>query len=518
MGAVILTEIATTSPAGEAGVLRFGDRAVRPFPPDDADRPNVGFDSRVLESFSLRRVLFEDIANLTPSLGVGVLNLANADRGLDAYEGHAWGEATVRVWQEGTPFADAVTVLRGVCGVPAYPRSTAQPGRTSVGLYDYRTELSKPVQTTVYAGSNDGETIFYEGEADGLKGQPKPLAWGDLTDAHVPAPCVNPGVLAYQLHGGAIEGGEAIYNSGAPAGYDAEGDYAGGAFDGAEPAPAGYRTDLGRGLLKMNGAPVGQVTFGFKGDKAGGVYVETPGPVIARLLARAGVPAERIGASVTALDCDRVVGLYAGDQLDAEQALQQLQAAVPAAVLPDRDGVWQAVPFGPPAEIADIAIAAHQVIALTADETAPLPAGVVRVGWGRIYRTFSGADLHPSLVGTADQERLATEYRWAVAEDAVTKARHPSTWRTVEIPTALRREADAQALAGELKALFALRPDGRPRRMWKVTVERDLALAMQLGWTVALSFPPQGVDGDFLLVGEEPFRPRRDQAVLTVWG
>jgi hypothetical protein len=168
--------------------------------------------------------------------------------------------------------------------------------------------------------------------------------------------------------------------------------------------------------------------------------------------------------------------------------------------------------------VADVAIAADQVVALAPDDTAPLPVGEVRVGWGRIWTTFAGTSLAPALVGTTSQERLASEYRWAKAADARVKARLPSTWRTVEIQTALRNEADAIALANSLMALFGLRLDGRPRLGWRVTVERSLALSAQLGQAVRLTYPPKAIDDTFLLIGEELLRPRRDQAIWTLWG
>lgn len=518
MGAVILVEIQVTSPAGAPGVLRFSDRAIRPFPPTDPDRPNVGFDSRIVEQPTVRRALFDNLATMKPSLGVGVLTLANSDGELDAYEGYVWGEMAVLRWTEGTDFADATVILAGLCAPPSYPRPAGQVRRVTVSLYDYAAEASKPLQPAAYAGSNGVGGVLYEGTADGLKGRPKPLAFGNLLDAHLPAPQVNPGVRAHQLHDGPIEGAEQVFDRGDAAGLVDDGDFAGAAFDGVNPAAAKYRTDIGRGLLKMNAAPVGQVTFGCKGDKTGGTYVETAGPILARLLARSGVAGGRIGASVAGLAGAAVVGFYADETTTLGEALAFVAAGVPAAVLPDRTGVWQALAYGPPKLVADATLTEHQVIACTADEAAPLPVGEIRVGWGRVWRTFSGTELAPALAATTSAERLAAEYRFAVVEDATVKARLPGTWQTVEIPTALRAEADALALANALKALLGLRPDGKPRRAWRVTVEIERALASTLGETIAFDFPPYGLSGNFLLVGEELCSPRRDQAVWTLWG
>lgn len=82
-----------------------------------------------------------------------------------------------------------------------------------------------------------------------------------------------------------------------------------------------------------------------------------------------------------------------------------------------------------------------------------------------------------------------------------------------------RRQADAQALAGRLQGLFGLSPAGEPRRMLRVTLELTAErLAARLGQTVEISAGELGGGGRFVLLGEEPMRPRRDLVVWTLWG
>ncbi len=300
MDTVILMEIDLVSPAGDDLVLRFSDRAIRPFPPSDPDRANVRWDNRLAEPPTFRRALFDSVDTLTPARGAGGLTLKNADGGLDAYRGHAWNAVAVWRWTEGTPFADAEDLLKGQCGVPAYDHRTSQASAVRVDLYDDLSELAKALQADLYTGGNDGVTVFYQGYPDGLKGRPIPLALGDLADAHLPPTQVNAGLYVFQLGVGPLQGPEAIFDGGAPAGYADDGDLVGAAFDAALPSPASYVTDLGRGLIKINGDPVLGLTFGVKGSSAGG-YVETVGPLARRILLKAGVPADRIGASVAGL-------------------------------------------------------------------------------------------------------------------------------------------------------------------------------------------------------------------------
>jgi len=514
---VLLVEIEVTSPIGETSLLRFSDRAIAPMPPTDALRPNAGFDSRIQEPPAIRRLLFDNVETLSPSLGVGALTLGNADRALDVYEGHAWGAIGVWLWTEGTASAAAQLVIKGLCAQPSYPRSAERPGVVHVPLYDYAREASKALQPVLYAGTNGEAGVLYEGAADGLKGRPKPLAYGDLTAAHVPAPQVNGAEQAHQLHDGLVDGGVALFDRGDAFGLVDDGDLVGAAFDAAAPAAAHSVTDLGRGLVKFNAAPIGRFTAGLKGDAVGG-YVETAGPILARLLERATVPGGRVGASFGTLASAAVMGFWAGEPITLGDALRFVAAGAPAAVLPDREGVWQAVAWGLPNATPDVEIGEFDIIECASDDVATAPIGEVRVGWGRIWTTFAGAELAPALAGTDAQARLADEYRWAVAADAAVKARFPDTWRTVEIKTALRAEADALALAAAVRELLGLKIDGRPRRPWRVTVPVEIALAQSLGQTVGVSYPPQGLAGNFLLIGEEPLRPTRNQAVWTLWG
>lgn len=514
----ILIEVDVVSPAGAAKTLRYSDRAVRPFPASAASKANLVWDNRIIENPTFREALFGDVLTLKPTSGYGMLTLANADHQLDQYQGHAWGEVRVWRWTFGTPFTAAVQVLRGVCAQPMFDPRTSAATRVRVPLFDQGAELEKPIQTNTYAGTNGTGGVLYEGTAGGLKGRAKPLAFGNLLDAHLPAALVNPGSFVHQLHDGAIEGAEQIFDGGVAAGYIDDGDSANAAFDASAPAATHYRTDVGRSLVKINGSPVLGLTFGCKGDKTGGVYAETPGPVLARLLARAGVAGGQIGASVAALASAAVVGVYAPDQVNASELIGLVARSALAAIVPDRNGVWQAATIAPPKPVADFPLAFDQVIDLVPEDATP-PIGEIRVGWGKVYTTFTSTELKPSIRNTATETQLGQEYRYAVLADAAVKGRFPKTWQTLTFDTALRQEAAATALAAQLQALFGLRADGSPRRMWRATVElTDAALALQLGSTVGLDYPPLGISENFLLVGRDLMRPRRDQALWTLWG
>lgn len=509
---IILVEIEVKSPTGVTSTLRYADRAIRPMAPTDPLRPNAVWDARLVQPPAVRRALVDDMASLSAGWGVGQLQLMNSDRALDVYRTYVWGEVRVYRWLEGSAFSTAQRIFAGGAALPVNDRSAKRSSPVSVGFYDPRVELDQPLQVNLYAG-----TGAYEGPSE-LKGRPKPVAYGDLTDAHVPAPKVNVAQGVYQLHDGAIAALVGVYDRGDNAGLISDGDKVGAAFDAFAPAAAHYATDKARGLYKANTNPVGTVTFGIQGDSQPS-YVSTAGPILARMLARLGVPAGRIGASVGALASTATIGVFDQSGAQGRDLVQMVARSVPAAVLPGRDGVWTATPLTPPKAIADYSLDQYDIVDLLEDPSVPLPAGLIRVGWGRIFTTFRAEDVAPAIKGTATATRLETEYRYAQVEDTAAKARGPGSWRTLELDTALRTEADALALAAALKGLFGLRADGAPRAQWSVQIPlNDATSAVQLGATVRLNYPPRGVNDLFILLAEEPMRPRRDLTTWTLWG
>src|SRR5690606_19021761 len=107
---------------------------------------------------------------------------------------------------------------------------------------------------------------------------------------HLPIPQVNAPLQAYQLRQGGESSGAwgagqlDLYDRGGPAGYDYEGDFSGSAFDTRSLAAAGYCTDRARGLVRVEGQPVGTLTAGFLAPLAA-----APGEIPARLMEIAGI-------------------------------------------------------------------------------------------------------------------------------------------------------------------------------------------------------------------------------------
>jgi hypothetical protein len=106
-----------------------------------------------------------------------------------------------------------------------------------------------------------------------------------------------------------------------------------------------------------------------------------------------------------------------------------------------------------------------------------------RVGYARNY-TPGATDTSPAVTSMTRKSFLATEYRYAAwSSNAVLLAyRRPND--PAPIPGVLVNQADAQAVASALGALWGVR-----RRLYAVVLPIQIALAREMGDVVRLIWP-----------------------------
>lgn len=149
---------------------------------------NTEYAPRLVQPLAVSRYAFAPGATAGRSvLGLGDLVLSNLDGALDAlatdyaFDGRS---LVIRRGTEGAAYpAGFPVVFTGTMEQVEVARE-----RVVVRARDRAAELEVALQSTLYAGDNvlpDG----LEGTADDLKGQPKPLAFGKVTNATLP--CVN---------------------------------------------------------------------------------------------------------------------------------------------------------------------------------------------------------------------------------------------------------------------------------------------------------------------------------------
>ena len=516
----LLAEITVTPAGGGETILRVSDSAIRPWPPDDPDRPNAMTREILVETSEIGIDLYADLTRLSAGYGRAGLVLSATDGSLAAYNGARWGDVSIylgRVAEDGTPspFAAWTPVLRGRVDSVLHDLDVSGPSRLRLAVFDRRADLDSDVQGHTYDGSNMG-SVGYDGTVDDLAGRPVPLALGDLSRGNITPPCVNAARQVYQLNDGGDFGDEVVRAGGGDAGATMAGDLTPAAFDSASPAPGTYVRDRARGLIAIGGGIIaGQLTVCLKGAQ-GGAYVDMAPDLIARLLARAGVDAGSIGGSFGVISAPAKVGLWIDQVTAYRSAIETLSRSIGAWCVPNNLGVWQIgrleAPSGEAAETLD----ELSIRDLAEDDpTDAIPAWRVTVRYAKNYTVMRRADLAGAVQETDRAAELAREWREAVWSDAAVKAAYGAAARDLVIETALVEAVDAQALASSLGALF-----GVPRRSWRVVTELTLArMAYQVGVTqIALDYEELGISGVYRVMGRKLLSPASHLITFRLWG
>lgn len=202
-----------------------------------------------------------------PTFGALQLDLGGED--IDALLDYAWDGRDIWVYRGETTdaFGDMTLVFRGTARSVSWNRRVL-----TINLSDYSEILTKPAQTTLYAGTGDAE-----GGAD-LTGKNKPLCFG--VGKNVEPTLLSAAYLVYQLHSRVIEAVDGVFDRAIPLEFGADrADWA--ALIAATVKAGYYDTCLALGLVRLGGMPVGPVTVDAQGDNTGG-YVSTAADIIER--------------------------------------------------------------------------------------------------------------------------------------------------------------------------------------------------------------------------------------------
>lgn len=476
------------------------------------------FDDRIIAAPNFERRAFGDARVTSGGTATGgVLELANADQGLVSLldlglDGRA---IVVRQGYEGDAYPAAWTTwLAGTVEHVEMGQDTA-----TIRLSDRTALLDLPLQDTRYAGTNSGAPLAgVEGVAGDIKGQEKPLCWGRCRQ--VPAVLVNTFYRTYQIHDGAVQAIDAVYDRGAALTFGANrADVA--ALHAATIAPGSYDTCTALGLFRLGDAAVGRVTADVRGDASGTGYVDRAGAVMRRILeAKCGIPTAQIDtASFSALDtaANYELGLFVGSATTRRAAIEALAASVGAYALPDRTGTWTTGQLVAPVASTTVEISDDEATDIrreaTRDPGRGVPVWRVTLRWGRNWTTFTASDLvavSGSFTEATRNERVR-EWRSAVASDSSVQTKHLRA-ATLEYDTLLVNEADAAAEATRRLNLHKVRRDYLrvPVALTDEVAALDLLDELKLDTTVA------GLAGrQFAILG----LVSEDQTVtLELWG
>lgn len=512
-----IVELECIPPAGPAEWLYLADAPMRPFAHTDADRPNRGYQARIIEPPSFQSDIYADPSRMAGSIGAGTLVLSNADQALSYLRGYTFGAFRWLRGRAGQPWAAWERMAAGRAEAPRWTVSESQPTRLVVSLYDRRADLDADVQTATFAGTNVGAAGL-DGD-EGMAGRVRPIALGDLTTAFLPVTWANTAARIAQVsEAGFTAGSVAVYDRGGDSVMSLEGDHAAADLAGATLTTTQFATAsaTGAGLVRLGGALGGEPQFGCRGVPAAGLTA----PSIARwlLLRRAGGGA--IGATLDALAASATApaGLWLGDRASYRQAVEPLCRSWGGWLIPDRFDTWQAgaLPASPGAPL--LTLDEHDVVRIEQDDAElARPVWRVRVNHAEVLSVMSRSQLAPAAWETARETLLRDRWRTAEAVSAAAQARPDR--RELEVETALRARADAQALADRLLSLLSLRPDGEPRMSLRVAVEMTAArLAVPHGGTVRLAYAPDGIDRPMIVMGVRLASPKRHLMQWRLFG
>lgn len=340
-------------------------------------------------------------------------------------------------------------------------------------LSDGIAKLDAPIATDTYAGSGGAE-----GGAD-LEGQPKPVCLGEV--ANIAPPLVNAATLLYQVHAGAIQAVDAVYDRGVALAYTA-----------GVPGAGQYSVDTAAGTFTLGATPSGTVTADVRGDASLSGYLDTTAQIVLRALAvRAGLSSSEIDpASLSTLGSDApgAVGIWIGGEVrTVGSVIDELLAGIGAFGGFSRMGAFTVGRVTTPGGAETVTLDETDILAISRE---PLPAPVqpiiwrARVGWQKNYTVQQ--DL-AAAVTAARRTFAAAPWRLSNSESASIKSQKllAKDYGPVESLYADAADADTEAL--RLFELWAT-----ARSLYRITTHCG-AMTRDLGQVIRIEHSRMGL-------------------------
>lgn len=517
---VYLADITAYDPdAGAVRVLRYSTDGFRTGPADDP--AHTLYDARIEQPISITRSIFDQGTTSGQSkVGFGDLVLSNPDGRLDDHLLLAFDGRPITIWRglmSATSLADFTPIFVGTMEQAEFGVD-----RIVIKLRDLQAPLQRPLQSTLFAGSNalpDG----LEGVVDDLAGKPKPLTFGRVFN--ITPPCVNTSRLIYQVHDGAISSIDEVRDRGVPLTPGAP--YASLAEledDGLAPAAGAYRVYLAGGYVRLGSSPAGDPTMDVvQGDSAAD---RTAAQLFAAILTRVGVDSGSIDAAdLATLDAkvNAECGLYLDDESTVADVLDRVAGTVGAWWGASATGAYRIARLERPLGDTVKAFGPNDldgppVRQSTNDKAGGLPTSRVTMRYAQNFTVQRSNDLAGS-VSDARRAVLGEAWREASAANPAVDVVHLLATPLV-IDSLMAFEADARL---EAERVLALRSVQRHRFGITVLLTSETA-AIDLGDIVGLNHPRYGLEilGDdvgqrFVVLGVLP-NAKTGRLQLTLWG
>lgn len=451
-----------------------------------------------------------DISSVTGSLSNSApLRLGNAYSGTIKLNGDL---ERVAFWQGSLPsVADALAFLAAKKSIIAQGWA----GASSVWSF----ADAKGTTLTDDEGGNDGTltSVTWSGTPNGLEalaGLPKPIWVGERREEE--PVLIDATYLIYQLHHGAIDSILAAEDKGA--GLTLEADHADfAALRDASLSSSEYATCIAEGLLRLYQKPAGQLTVWARGALDGDSNWISDAPSIARYLVATygGLtdPNDLDVATFVAMAASfpDVVGHYTGTKTERlPDVLAKILGSIGAVPIPTREGLLSLFRLATPGAV-DTDVVKQEVKTLKPETFCKIP-WKARLGFQE-YGVFRSPDSLATSLEPAVIADLGQAFRYAEDSDSSIQG-DVKLSEPLDVETALRDEADAQAEATRRLALYGQTP------RWVLSAVLPKALfRFWLGDVVNLSYPRYGLDAGktFIVVGLTEDESDKT-AALRLWG
>ncbi len=477
---------------GDVTILRFSDRGFTTGPADSP--PNAHYAPRLVAPLNFKRELFSSGQIGGRSFpGFGILALSNADGGLDDLAGFAFDGRRVRVYLGGDGFSvdDYGLIFDGTAEQLEFDDELVR-----VRLRDLQSRLDVDIQRSSYGGTGglDGR--------EGLEGRPKPLCFGRVF--HVEPVLVDPSALTYQVHDGPIEDVDAVHDTGVPLTK---------AF--GVPSAGQYAVDAALGTFTLGSTSAGQITADVRGDKSGGLYVETVGAIVRRIVGTRSDLSDPDDLDLPSFDAmvaqvTAPIGIFSGEEANVLDLLDQVVAGVGAHFGFNRAGRLTVDRISAPSEPALFAFSEREILEIERVAVS-LPAWRRKIGYRKYWKVL-GPDRIAGVVDEETRADFGEAFRYSVAEDGLIKTRHPLSEEIVD-ETSLALKADAEAEAARRLAIF-----GADRDAFRVRLKTQ-PYALELGQTIRITYPRYRLGaGRLLLVVGMTEDAAINEVTLDLWG
>lgn len=240
-----------------------------------------------------------DVVALSMSLSIGTLSIDNANGDRDAWLNRKWNGRAVAIYfgDPSWPFADFRKISTGII---AELRADGL-NRLGFVIRGMEYELQQTITSYYSSGPADGQVI--------------PLCFGECKQ--VPCVVTNTTTHEYQVHDGAIQAIDAVYENG---------------------ASVSFTADLPSGKFTLTGAPTGTITADIQGAKFSGTYRSGLTELINALVGEYST----ITASITPTDTT-TTGIFINSETDALTIIQALAQSLGYVPVFTRAGVFDLV-------------------------------------------------------------------------------------------------------------------------------------------------------------------------------